>query len=325
MDNPSSPPGPLRTCPSCGSPVEPGHKFCEICGAKVPDLPVCKKCGAQFIAPVKFCELCGTPVGAQEKSRLEEPPAPEHVPETEPVREPEPARKPEPEPQPEMEPEPVVRKPAPAPVPAPSKKPAYDLIKDTLPETEPAAAKTPAKPPVNKALIIGGIVILLVIIAAAYFVGLPMLKGGGPGVPAAVPTATSAMTMPPAPATTPAPAPQAPKVTVPPTPAYSLVPEPTQIMPKNQEVFFDVQKDQVNAKITVLFQSGPGINLISAGDVKVTHPDGTIVTGTLKPSQGVTEIVLEGSKGTDRIEVIAKMYNGQSYRVKDQLLTFKTM
>lgn len=314
MENPSSPTGPLRTCPSCNSPVEPGHKFCEVCGAKMPELPVCKKCGAQFIAPVKFCELCGTPVGTQEKIRAQgvEPPEPE----PEPVQRPEPARKPEPEP------EPMVRKPAPAPVPSPSAKPAFDLIKDTLPESEPQAAKPPVKPPAYKALIIGGIVLLLIIIAGAYFVGLPMLsKGGGMGTPAPQPTATLPATMPPIPATTPAP--QAPVTTVPPTPADSLVPEPTQVMPKNQEVFFNVEKDQVNARITVLFQSGPGINLISAADVKVTHPDGSVVTGTLKPSQGNIELVLDGSKGVDRVEVIAKMYNGQSYRVRDELLPFK--
>lgn len=312
MDNPSSPQGVLRTCPSCGSPVEAGHKFCEICGAKVPDLPVCRKCGAQFIAPVKFCELCGTPVGAPEKTRAEvvEPPRPE----SEPVPVPKPARKPEPVPEPEA------RKPAPAPVPAPPAKPAYDLIKDTLPDTEPGAAKAPVKPPVNKALIIGGVVILLVIIAAAYFVGLPMLKGGGPGVPAATPAPTPAMTMPPTQAPTPEPVAM---TTVPPTPANSLVPEPTQIMPRNQEVFFNVEKDQVNAKITILFQSGPGINLISSADIKVTHPDGSVVTGTLKPSSGNVELVLAGSKETDRVEVIARMYNGQSYRVKDELLPYK--
>jgi hypothetical protein len=310
MDNPSSPAGFLRTCPSCKSPVEAGHKFCEICGEKVPDLPVCRKCGAQFIAPVKFCELCGTPVGAPEKTRAEvvEP------------REPEPEQKPARKPVPEPEPEPVARKPAPAPVQTPQAKPAYDLIKDTLPDPEPATAKTPAKTPVNKALIIGGIVILLVIIAAAYFVGLPMLNGGGLGVPAAAPTPTPAMTMPPTPAHTPAPVA---KTTVPPTPANSLIPEPTQIMPKNQEVFFNVEKDQVNAKITFLFQSGPGINLISSADVKVTHPDGKVLTGTLKPSTGNVELILDGSKGTDRVEVIARMYNGKSYRVKDELLPYK--
>jgi len=279
----------------------------------MPELPVCGKCGAQFIAPVKFCELCGTPVAAQETPRpaVAKKPAPE------------PVRKPEPEPAPE----PVARKPAPAPAPVSTapEKPVFDLIKDTLPEYESTPSKTPVKPPMNKALIIGGIVVLLVIIAAVYFVGLPMIRGGGTGAPAPQPAAILPATMPPTPAATQAPAAPALKVTPPPTPAYSLVPEPTQIMPKSQEVFFDVQKDQVNAKITILFQSGPGINLISTGDVKVTHPDGSVVTGTLKPSQGVTEIVLAGSKGTDRVEVIAKMYNGQSYRVKDELLTFKTM
>jgi hypothetical protein len=311
MVNPSSPPGIMRTCPSCKSPVEPGHKFCEICGAKMPDLPVCRKCGAQFIAPVKFCELCGTPVISEEIPRVKaaEPPVPGPGPE------------PVPDPVPEPAPQPRIVKPQPVPAGVP---PIDELTMTpetpVIPEKEKPPA--PAKSPLNKVLILGGIVVLLIIIAGAYFVGLPMLRGGLPGGAAPAPVATPQPTLQPVPASPPAPAVQSPKVTVPPTPDNSLVPQATQQIPKNQEVFFDVQKDQVNAKITILFQRGPGENIIRSADVKVTHPDGSVVTGILKPSQG-SELTLDGSKGTDRVEVIANMFTGQSYRVKDELVAYK--
>jgi hypothetical protein len=279
----------------------------------MPELPVCRKCGAQFIAPVKFCELCGTPVlSPQMPEPAAEPPAPE--PEPEPEHVPENAQEPEPAPVPE----PKVQKPARAPVAGP---PVDELTMtpDIPVILEKGSSPGPAKPLMNKALILGGVIILLILIAGVYFVGLPMIKGGV-AAPAPAPVTTLPATMPPMPASTPAPTP---KATAVPTPDNTFVPQPTQVMPKNQEVFFNVQKDQVNADITVLFQRGPGENLISSAEVKVTHPDGTVLTGTLKPSQGKTELVLKGSKGTDRVEVIAKMYNGQSYRLKDELIPFK--
>jgi hypothetical protein len=51
-----------QTCQKCGSPVTPGMKFCESCGAKIEALPACPKCGAALAPDVKFCEACGAPV-----------------------------------------------------------------------------------------------------------------------------------------------------------------------------------------------------------------------------------------------------------------------
>ncbi len=62
MEDPSSPPKFRRTCPACNRPVEPGYKFCETCGTRIPELSTCSKCGTQFMAPVKYCDLCGAPV-----------------------------------------------------------------------------------------------------------------------------------------------------------------------------------------------------------------------------------------------------------------------
>jgi hypothetical protein len=35
----------------------------------------------------------------------------------------------------------------------------------------------------------------------------------------------------------------------------------------------------------------------------------------------MTEITLDGSKETDRVEIIVKMSSGETYRVKDELMT----
>ncbi len=62
MGNPASRPEFGRTCPACSGPVEPGYKFCKICGTPIPELLTCSKCGTQFTHPDKFCDLCGAPL-----------------------------------------------------------------------------------------------------------------------------------------------------------------------------------------------------------------------------------------------------------------------
>ncbi len=346
MEN-SPPAGTSQQCPSCKKPVEPGHKFCPGCGAKIDILPTCRNCGAVFLAPVKFCEMCGTPVIPAGSSPSAGVPVHElehdHVPGPEPDEGYSHEVSPEPEPVPEVaeehadEPEPAYEMPEKAPVPKSTSSaivpeegtgisgsdplaPAFSGLAD-LPE-KPPETKPAGRKPVNRILVLGAVVILLLVIAGVYFIGLPMLKGKMPGIsaPKATPVPTPepepavVMTMPPAPVETSA----APLPT-----ADPMVPEPTQIMPDNQKVYFSVQKDQVNGRITFQFQRGPGENLIRSADVKVTYPDGTIKTGIIKPSQGINELVLAGSKNTDRAEIIVNMHSGQTYRVYDELLSFR--
>ncbi len=44
-------------CPACGKPVKEGAKFCSECGESLQ--PVCPKCGANLNAGAKFCPECG--------------------------------------------------------------------------------------------------------------------------------------------------------------------------------------------------------------------------------------------------------------------------
>lgn len=63
--------GSSRTCPSCGSAVPSGQKFCGSCGwdmakpapgAAAEGAGFCTECGAPLAASMKFCGQCGTSV-----------------------------------------------------------------------------------------------------------------------------------------------------------------------------------------------------------------------------------------------------------------------
>lgn len=49
------------TCPSCGTPLRDGDRFCGRCGLKIEYL--CPTCGAILDAEDAFCGKCGTRLG----------------------------------------------------------------------------------------------------------------------------------------------------------------------------------------------------------------------------------------------------------------------
>ena len=58
-------------CEKCGSPMQPGKKFCTSCGAPLPMVgvpagPVCANCGSRLDPGQRFCTVCGTPAPATE-------------------------------------------------------------------------------------------------------------------------------------------------------------------------------------------------------------------------------------------------------------------
>jgi hypothetical protein len=198
----------------------------------------------------------------------------------------------------------------PVTVPAPPARGSSETVDDVL-FLSPGKPEAPAKRPVNKTRIIGGCIVLTAIIAAVYFIGLPMLtdKGG-----------LSAHSNPPAAEITPKPEPAI--VTTPTPPSRALVPLPTQLIPSGQKIYFQVQKNPVTSKISVIFTGSAGEGSIISADIKVTHTDRSVTTGIIMPLKGVTEITLDGSKETDRVEIIAKMSSGETYRVYDDLVPF---
>jgi len=168
-----------------------------------------------------------------------------------------------------------------------------------------------AKPPTNKIIIIGGSIGLIIILAVIFFIGLPLLTS------ISVLNTTSnpiSAEMTPVPTiTTPV---------VKPTPASgALVPQPTVTIPSAQKIYFNVKKDPITSKILVIFTGSAGTGSISSADVKITHTDGSVSSGVILPLKGINEITLAGSKEPDRVEIIAKMSTGETYRVYDNLVT----
>lgn len=370
MQNPASPPNFRRTCPTCNRPVEPGYKFCETCGTRIPVLSTCSKCGTQFITPSRYCDLCGAPLILGEVAEPENPaehdeeepfgPAEDQVPERddEEIPEPDTDRLPEDNDEENLVPaedetphhykkeiqEPDTdellekygkeydvdetlesrrRQKSRSPVYPDVKKPARVLpLSDRVsPETvDDALFLSPGKPEakagsrVNKTWIIGGCLVLIAIIAVIYFIGLPMITGNGgfathsspAGTPLPEPTIMGTIRPTPAPTSIPV--------------SSALVPKPTQTIPTDQKLYFRVQKSPITAKILVTFAGSAGHGSIKSADITVTHPDRSVSTGIILPLKGVTEITLQGSKETDRVEIIALMSDGGTYRVYDELV-----
>ncbi len=189
-----------------------------------------------------------------------------------------------------------------------------ETVDDTLffPDKEPVTAKTPA----NKIRIVGGSILLVTILAAVFFIGLPVLMNNWDFITHSNPTAAEITPTPePAIARTPPPTLAAPA-------SRALVPLPTQLIPTDQKFYFQVQKNPITSKISVIFTGSAGVGSISSADIKVTHSDGSVAAGVILPLKGVTEITLDGSKQTDRVEIIAKMSSGETYRVYDDLVPF---
>ena len=64
---PEPAPAKVRTCPKCGTTLQPTDKFCAGCGSKVADLfapaaPHCPNCGKEVDESMNFCIYCGTPL-----------------------------------------------------------------------------------------------------------------------------------------------------------------------------------------------------------------------------------------------------------------------
>ena len=194
-------------------------------------------------------------------------------------------------------------------VPAQTERGSPGIVDDAL-FLSPGKPDAPAKPGVTRTRIIG-VCMVLAVIAAVYFIGLPMFTGNGslnaPGNQTAVEI-------------TPTPEPTIVRTITTAPVSRALVPLPTQPIPSGQKFYFQVQKNPVTSKISVIFAGSAGEGSIKSADIKVTHPDGSVATGIILPLKGVTEITLEGSKEADRVEIIAQMSSGGTYRVYDELI-----
>ncbi len=197
----------------------------------------------------------------------------------------------------------------PVTVHAPPERESSETVDDVL-FLSPEKPKAAAKPRGNAVWIIGICIALVAIVAAVYFIGLPVLtKNEG----------FSAFVNPPAEEITPLPTPTRIGTITPVAASRGLVPQPTQ-QPAGQKLYFQVQKNPVTSKISVIYAGSAGEGSLRSADIKVSHPDGSVASGIITPLKGIAEISLDGSKETDRVEIIAQMSDGRTYRVYDQLV-----
>ena len=131
-------------CINCGAKLPPGHKFCGMCGTRVPVIE----------------DLQPTPVAETKEEPAPQPvvqpePVPEPVVQPEPVQqpvvEPEPVQQPEPIPQPVVQPEPIpesIAQPEPVPQPAVQPEPVPQPVVLPEPVLQPIAQPEPVPEPV---------------------------------------------------------------------------------------------------------------------------------------------------------------------------------
>ena len=103
----------------------------------------------------------------------------------------------------------------------------------------------------------------------------------------------------------------------------TLTVAPTRTMAKDTELYFDVSKDSSKALVTVQFNGGPGIGLVRDNHVILTRSDGTVTEGMLNLNQRLSTVQLQGTRGTDRIQVIVILHSGEKRSVVDKLLPYR--
>lgn len=97
-------------------------------------------------------------------------------------------------------------------------------------------------------------------------------------------------------------------------------------LPSQYSVDVQVVRNTVatSPMITVTFRGGKGINFVHSMDVVVSRSDGQIVTGSLYKPKVNDQLDLEGTRGTDRVEVFINLITGDRYRVYDQAHPFRS-
>lgn len=108
------------------------------------------------------------------------------------------------------------------------------------------------------------------------------------------------------------------------TPAsgFSLNPTPTDQMPSGYQVGAKAYKDPISAMINVEFTGGSGLARTESVSTTIYLSDGSIVTRSITPETGA-DVEIQGTKGEDRVTVTADMVNGQSYKIFDEIITYR--
>lgn len=80
-----------------------------------------------------------------------------------------------------------------------------------------------------------------------------------------------------------------------------------------------VQKDPVYSTITSTFDGGKGQDMIQSIRIKTTLSTGVSTEKELQKEKGA-ELIQNGTRGTDRVQVAVTYLNGNSYQISDTML-----
>jgi hypothetical protein len=118
--------------------------------------------------------------------------------------------------------------------------------------------------------------------------------------------------------------PAGPVSTTNPIPANSFATGPTDVIPLESAVTVSVaEKDPIYNTLEVTFAGGNGQVQVKDVEVAFTRSDGTTVTKKLKPVKGEV-VTFQGTKETDKVVAYVEYFNGNRYKVIDQLVQTRT-
>jgi hypothetical protein len=103
----------------------------------------------------------------------------------------------------------------------------------------------------------------------------------------------------------------------------SLTAGPTDVPPANRALIIDVERNAISHDITVTFQGGEGQYGVRELAITLTRSDGTVETKSLGHLERGSSVTLKGTEKADRVEVTANFYNGETYKVVDQVFEYK--
>lgn len=103
----------------------------------------------------------------------------------------------------------------------------------------------------------------------------------------------------------------------------SLTTAPTQVLPEGNKLTIVAEKSPIDLGVVVTFEGGPGQGFVQDNQVILTRSDGTVSQGKLDFSRKPSDITLQGTRGTDRLQVIVTLRSGETYTVVDQLLLYR--
>lgn len=280
-------------CPRCGTPVRPNTPFCDHCGARVTPPPACTLCGTLLEPNSRFCPSCGTMIGASKNPREE------HS-------------------SPGEERSGSAGSDEPPAVPKPRPKNSWWRRRAGL--TVPPGVRALCHP---RALVsrYGG----AILIAAALLLilaGIFAFSGSGYLTPATTlavitPSGTVPVTV--------AETQGAPRLTGKAVTAenISLVPGAVDQVPQNLRIFLEITRDPRSHVVSVAFRGGEGQLGVQEIVVRLTRSDGTILTGSFRPVQSGSSVELQGTEKVDRVEVTARYFSGDEYKIADQIFEYK--